>query len=192
MIGTASGLFALCVTLRREWLDRPRIVVSAMPMVHPDGTGYICAIVENHGRQPVVVKAVGLEARVDPGVLPQREGVDALFDPWNTVMSEPWSRERVEGGGGHLRYSWKAPPRLGLHADTPMRAFADHGIKRRAWGEPEAYFRLLLTMGWRPDDRPAHLVDDRSGVKAKAVEPRWKYGRSVSYVVTRRRIPFRT
>jgi hypothetical protein len=175
IIGTVTGLIALAVTIRREWLDRPRVLVSASPMTSPDGSGYIDATVENHGRQPVIVKGVGLEARLDPGVLPAREGDAALFsEPWNTLMNDPWSRERLDGGGGHMQLRWQVPPSLDLHADTPIRPFADYGIRRRAWGEPFAYFRVLFAMGWRPASPPAHFLDDRAGVKAKAVEPRWK------------------
>jgi hypothetical protein len=166
IFGAVTGGFALIVTLRREWLDRPRLAIVADPMTEPDGKAWIITTVDNHGRQPVTVKQIGLGCRIEDAALPGGPEIEVL-------LNDPWSRERVEPGG-HTQVHWQVPPKLDVHADAPLRPFAAYGRRRRLWGRPLAYYRLLLVMGWTPDDPHPDLIEPRHGVAAKSVEPWWK------------------
>jgi hypothetical protein len=167
IIGTVSGVIALAVTLRREWLDRARLAITADPMSYPDGRGFIVTTVDNHGRQPVTIKRIGLETNIEEGQL-------AADHRQEVLMNDPWSRERIEPGG-HAQLFWDTGYRLPCHADTPFRAFADYGARKRVWGKPFLYYRALLLMGWKPENGAESLTRRMPGVPAKAVEPWWKW-----------------
>ena len=95
---TVIALVSLALTLRREWLDRAQLHVSVNPMTTPDGHGDIVALVENHGRQPALVKGIGLEWKLKPGVLPGESSGHILFnDPWARVRVGPVATTRCAG-----------------------------------------------------------------------------------------------
>jgi hypothetical protein len=167
IIATVIAVASLVITLRREWLDRPQLHLSANPLTHPSGYGEIVAIIENHGRQPALVKGVGFDWKIKPGTLPNGDHGQVLFN-------DPWSRVRIEPGGHH-EVRW-TPDRLLCHADTPMRAFADFGSRRKVWTEPINPLRLLLIMGWRPAiDPPSEwLTTPGTPPLAEPVIQQWK------------------
>lgn len=167
IIATAVALVSLAVSLRREWLDRPQVHLSANPMTTPDGHGEIVALVENHGRQPALVKEIGLEWTIEPGSLPGGS-------TGRIVFNDPWARVRIEPGGHH-EVRWE-PDRVHCHADMPIRAFADFGARRRAWTKPLDYFRLLLVLGWKPNSEPPSewLRAPSHVVPAEPIAPSWK------------------
>lgn len=168
IVATVVSVIALILTLRREWLDRPRLVVTVDPMGDPNtGSFELVATVDNYGRQPMTVKQIGLACRVEPGALPTGEEA-------TVTLTDPWYRQRVEAFG-HTQIRWKVPDELDVHADTPFRPFAEYGDHKRVWGRPLRHYRWLLEMGWNPSERPEALTDRRDGIAAKAVEPRWKF-----------------
>src|SRR5262245_45512380 len=60
IIGSITGVAALILNLRREWLNRPRLAVAANPGVNKDGTATVTGMVENRGPQTITVVEVGL------------------------------------------------------------------------------------------------------------------------------------
>lgn len=142
IVANVVGLAGLILTLRREWLDRPSLSVSANPVTYPNGTAQIILIVENKGRQPVTVGSVGLEWDCDLGALPGPAQGEMDFN-------DPWSRERIETAGA-TQVVWNVSGRLPTHIDTPMRPYADRTGGRRIRSKPSRPFRLLHTMGWDP------------------------------------------
>lgn len=167
ILATVVAVVSLAITLRREWLDRAQLHVSMNPMTTPDGHGEIVALIENHGRQPALVKGVGFEWDVERGVLPGDLSGNILFN-------DPWARVRLEPGGHH-EVRWE-PDRLHSHADMPMRGFAEFGRQRRAWTKPIDAYRLLLVLGWQPvkDPPPEWLVPPAARPKARRIAAPWK------------------
>jgi hypothetical protein len=170
IVATIIAITSLVITLRREWLDRPKLHLSANPTTDPSGNGEIVAIIENHGRQPALVKGVGFEWKIEAGSLPSADRGHILF-------TDPWSRVRIEPGGHH-EVRW-TPDRLHCHADTPMVAFAEFGSGRKIWTTPLDALRLLLVMGWQPAKVPPEewLAAPEARPLAKPVISRWKVWR---------------
>jgi hypothetical protein len=167
IVAIVIALVSLALTLRREWLDRVKLQVSANPMTSPNGHGEIVAIVENHGRQPALVKGIGFEWKVRAGVLPGNSTGSILFN-------DPWARVRLDPGSHH-ELRWQ-PDRLHCHADMPMRTFVEFGDHRRTYSKPLDPFRLLLVLGWVPPmTPPSEWLEAPAGtVRAEPVVPSWK------------------
>lgn len=137
IIGTVTGLLALALTARREWLDRPRLRVRADPWVDPtDASGFIVLTVENRGRRPATFGQVGLLYAEVPR------------PPWRSMGKEVWEitfnrsidRARVEGNG-QAQVRWEVPPDLkcqrSCHFDPmPSSAMTSaFGVHRAATSE---------------------------------------------------------
>jgi hypothetical protein len=165
------ALVALAITLRREWLDRPRLTVTVDPTTSPDGSARLIATAENKGRQPTTVRSIGLTWSTEPPGLPGRNEMELLFNnPWSRVRLDPGDATQVAADV----VGW--PP---AHVDTPMRAYAEYVGGRRVWQEPIAHYRALLKMGWRPPaGAPSELYElPASTPRAKPVIPRWQLWR---------------
>jgi hypothetical protein len=168
IIGTITGVVALTLNIRREWLDRPKLVVSADPLVSPDGTARVIATVENHGRRSVMVRTIGLAWSIEPGQAPGEHRGEI-------VINDPWERARLDSGGGTKQVVWDATAAPPTPLDVPLRAFAEHGRGRRVWSRPYLYLRNMANMGWRvPSGTPPEYVADLGRVIAAPVEARWK------------------
>ena len=153
IVSAAIAGFALALTLRREMRDRPDIFVEAMPGGDPDGDVGVHITVENRGRQPITVAAIGLQWNIKPS-LPDTDVQGEIS------ANDPWSRTRLEAGG-HTHVSWE-PDRAVVHLDTPMRGFVDVGGRRVYARRPYAYLRMLHLMGGSPRRRfPRDIVETR-------------------------------
>jgi len=166
--GVATGVVALVIALRREWLERPRLYVNADPLVYPDGTGQVIVTVASTSRQPALLRSIGIEWDVKPPILPgENKGHYLITDPWRRDRLEPF---------GHVQVSWTPRPKMHCHVDIPFRGFAEQASGKKSWGRPYPLLRAMLTMGWQPPpDTPLEMLSPPSrAVKARNVEYRWK------------------
>ena len=170
IIATAIALVALVVTLRREWLDRSRVILSTDPIIAPDGDAELVVTLDNEGRRPLTVREVGLEWDVmDDAVAGGSHG--------EVVFQEAGSRVRIESDGSH-QLRWAVPPRPIAHVDTAVRFYAGYSRGGMARTRPMLLFRDLMAAGWKPDQRQHELFDPRPQASvARAVEPAWKLWR---------------
>jgi hypothetical protein len=153
IISLVIAAVALTLTLRREVLDRPQLVVMADPMVTPGGPAEIVFTVENRGRQPTTVGEIGMAWDV--------QGEDEMPEgrrQGELLANDPWSRADI-GPGQHHQIRWTASS-LHVPLDTPMRPFASHG-GRRTWGKLNVPLRLLDLMGWQPSPAPSEELRRR-------------------------------
>jgi hypothetical protein len=160
-----AGL-ALAITLWREWRDRPRLEITTIWGVRSDGTAHAFITVFNLGRRPDTIRKIGFLWDTEPPVPPRAKG--------SLIVTEPWSHVMIDGGRHHqVELDLTELP---VHADTPVRAFAETARGAYKWEEKaHAIFRDLLEMGWNPrPGSPSELLAPLPQVKAKPVEPPWK------------------
>jgi hypothetical protein len=113
IIATALAVVALVVTLRREWLDRSRLAISADPVIAQDGSAELVVTLDNEGRRPLTARQVGLEWDVmDEAVAGGPRG--------GVVFHEPGSRVRIESDGSY-QLRWAVPTEPIAHVDTAVR-----------------------------------------------------------------------
>jgi hypothetical protein len=134
-------------------------------MTNPDGTGSLVFIVENRGRQPVTIGAIGIAWDVE-GDLPTDMKVG------KAVVNNPWDRTLIPPGGS-TQVHWPAALQAGLPIDIPLRPFAGRGT-RTVYGRLNALFRILYEMDWRPDPPiPAEQLRPRDLI-AKPLVAKWQ------------------
>ena len=161
---------ALVVTLRREWLDRPRLAISADPVIAQDGSAELVVTLDNDGRRPLTVRQVGLDWDVmDDAVAGGARG--------EVVFHEPGSRVRIESDGSY-QLRWAVPSLPIAHVDTAVRFYAGYSRGEIARTRPMLLFRDLMASGWQPDQRQHEFFDPRPQASvARALEPRWRLWR---------------
>jgi hypothetical protein len=168
IVGAVTGLLSLVLMMRREWLDRPRLHIGADVMTRPDGSGELVFTVENRGRQPVTVGAIGLEWDV-MGEMPAGSASGRY------VVKNPWERTLIPPGGS-TQVTWPVAGPSDLPVDTPLRPFVEAG-PRTIYGRLGVLFRILHEMAWRPVVPISEEQLRPRVLTAKPVVPRWKLWR---------------
>jgi hypothetical protein len=170
IIAAAIAVVALVVTLRREWLDRPRLEISADPVVADDGSAELVVTLDNEGRRPLTVRQVGLDWDImDDAVAGGPQG--------EVVFREPGSRVRIESDGSY-QLRWAVPALPIAHVDTAVRFYAGYSRGGMTRTRPMLLFRDLLALGWQPNQRHHEFFDPRPQASvARALEPRWRLWR---------------